>query len=278
MEKQTAVPEVVLNSGARMPVVGLGVYKATPEETYQAVSWALASGYRHIDTAAYYHNEKEVGQAIRDSGLKRSDVFVTTKLWNDDIGAGRAVDGLKESLVQLGLDYVDLYLLHWPVPGWEKAYSDLEGQLDAGLIKSLGVSNFLIHHLEKALGEFKTTPAVDQVETHPLFQVKDLLAYTREHGIALEAWRPLGGAGSKDLANPTVETIAKAHRVTPAQVALRWNIQRGVLVIPKSVHEERIKSNLDLFGFTLSDSEMAALAKLDDPKGRLGKDPDIYKA
>lgn len=270
------IPNVKLNSGYEMPMVGLGVYKASPSETVQAVEWALKGGYRHIDTASLYKNEKEVGEAIKDSGLARSEIFVTTKIWNDDIVSERSVEALKESLYRLGMDYVDLLLIHWPVKGWQKAYVDLAECVDKGLIRSLGVSNFKTHHLEAIKGISKLVPAIDQVETHVYFQERRILEYCKSNGITMEAWRPLGGAGSRELVDPTLVAIAKAHTVSPAQVALKWNVQRGVIVIPKSVHQDRIKSNIDLFSFDLSGEEMEAISSLDRKDGREGRDPDEY--
>jgi 2,5-diketo-D-gluconate reductase A len=241
------------------------------------VSLALEAGYRHIDTAEAYRNEEGVGRAIAASGLPRDELFVTTKLWNSHQGRDPARRALAKSLDRLGLDHVDLYLIHWPLPSRDlyvetwRAFEELKAE---GGTASIGVSNFERSHLERLAAETGTTPAVDQVELHPYFQQRELRAYDAEHGIATEDWSPLG-QGGEVLEDPAIVAIAEAHGRTPAQVIIRWHLQLGNVVIPKSVTPERIRSNIQVFDFELSTGEMGAIDELDRGQ-RLGPDPDRF--
>lgn len=267
---------IMLNNGTVIPQVGLGVFQ-TPDgsTTVQAVETALAAGYRHIDTAMIYGNEKSVGEGIRRSGVPRSDIFLTTKLWNDDIRAHRAPAAFEESLERLGVDYVDLYLIHWPADGWQQAWDDLQTIYASGRAKAIGVSNFQAHHIEELLKNSSVTPAVDQIESSPQFTNQELIDFLGTQGIAVEAWSPLGGTGGNLLTDPKLAEIGAQYGKSPAQTVIRWHIQRGIVVLPKSVHEERIRQNFDVFDFSLSDSDMTAINALNTGK-RNGADPDTF--
>ncbi len=268
------VPTVQLNNGTTMPQFGLGVWQASDHETEEAVGWALDAGYRLIDTAAAYGNEAGVGRAIRNSGLKREDIFVTTKLWNADQGHDRARAAFDTSLNKLGLEYVDLYLIHWPMPAIDKyieTWQALEEIYASGRAKAIGVSNFQPEHLEKLLANTQLIPAVNQIELHPYLQQTDTRALCAQNHIAVESWSPIARAGAL-LENSVITDIATAHSKTPAQVVLRWHIQSGLIVIPKSVHRERIAKNIAIFDFTLTEDEMAAFDELDRGE-RIGPDP-----
>ncbi len=274
------VPLITLNDGNKIPQLGFGVFKVPPEETAAAVRDALAVGYRHIDTAEMYGNEKGVGEGIRDAGLDRAQVFITSKLNNgfhrpDD--ARRAFD---DTLAELGTDYVDLFLIHWPLPtlydgDFVSTWKTLEEFKSDGRARSIGVSNFQIHHLEELARESTVTPAVNQIEVHPLFTNDEVRAYGVEHDIATEGWSPI--ARGKVLGDPVVIRIAKAYGVHPAQVVLRWHIQRGDIVFPKSSHPQRMKENFEIFDFDLGDEEIEALTALDKGEaGRMGPNPDTF--
>ena len=268
------VPTITLNNGVEMPQVGFGVFKVPPRETQQAVETALEAGYRHIDTAAGYANEEAVGKALRASGIPREELFVTTKLRNGEQAAGTARAAFETSLEQLGLDRVDLYLVHWPAPGlgtYREAWADLEQGFRDGLARAIGVSNFLPHHLRDLLQGSTVVPAVNQIELHPSFQQPETQQASREHGLAVEAYAPLGQA--KDLDLPAITRIAQEKGVKPGQVVLRWHLQEGRIVIPKSVTPERIAANIDLFGFELSQGDMAEITGLDTDT-RLFPNPD----
>ncbi|PJM73174.1 aldo/keto reductase [Bifidobacterium primatium] len=267
---------ITLNNGTVIPQVGLGVFQ-TPDgdTTVNAVQTALEAGYRHIDTAMIYRNEASVGEGIRRSGVPREDIFLTTKLWNDDIRSHRAKDAFQESLDRLGLDYVDLYLIHWPADGWQQAWDDMQEIYASGRAKAIGVSNFHEHHLADLLANSDVTPAADQIESSPQFPNQPLIDAVQAKGIAAEAWSPLGGTGGSLLGNPALAEIGAKYGKSPAQVAIRWHIQRGVVVLPKSTHAERIRQNLDVFDFTLSEADMAAVSALDTGR-RNGSDPDNF--
>ncbi|HJD30264.1 MAG TPA: aldo/keto reductase [Candidatus Blautia avicola] len=252
-----------LNDGREMPVLGLGVYKATEdEELKQAISSAVSWGYRLIDTASFYKNEEGVGKGIQALDIPREDLFVTTKIWNTAQRIGDIEDSFNRSLERLGLDYVDLYLIHWPVPGcFGNTWKAMEKLREQGKVRSIGVSNFSIQDLELLKTVSDVVPAVNQVEFHPLFNHPDLKAYCQENGIALQAYAPL--ARGAYLKSPLMIEIGKNHQKSPAQVGLRWLIQQGIAVIPKSVHEKRLEENSQIFDFVLTDEEMAAITAMD---------------
>ena len=255
---------VTLRGGVEMPMLGLGVWQSAPgDETRNAVAAALAAGYRHVDTARSYRNEEDVGIALRESGISRGDLFVTTKLWNDDHGYGRALRALDKSLEKLGLDHVDLYLIHWPVEGLRgETWRAMEAILADGKARAIGVSNYTIRHLDELLAWAKVAPSVNQVEFSPFLHQRALLAHCRRNGIQLEAYGPLVRGHRMD--HPALVRVAKRHHRTPAQVLLRWGLQHDLVVIPKSVHAERIRENADLYGFALDADDMAALDALDE--------------
>lgn len=261
------VPRLRLNQGTEIPQLGLGVFQSPPgETTYRAVRWALEAGYRHIDTAAMYNNEADVGRAIRDSGLDREEIFVTTKMWYTEHGFESAQLAARASIERLGLAYVDLYLVHWPrvdppsrrLDTW-RAFEKLQQE---GIARAIGVSNYTPRHLEELVGRSTVTPAVDQVEFHPFVYDPALLAYCRDHGIVVEAWSPLTRGRRMDA--PAIVAAARAHGKTPAQILLRWGVEHGLVVLPKSVHKERIVENAAIFDFALRPEEIAALDALAD--------------
>jgi 2,5-diketo-D-gluconate reductase A len=269
-------PRITLNDGTTIPQLGFGVFLVEPDATESIVSDALELGYRHIDTAAIYGNEVGVGRAIAASGIPRDELYITTKLWNSDQGTQSAIDAMDLSLAKLGLDHVDLYLIHWPRPDLDRyleTWHTLEELKAAGKTTSIGVSNFHIPHLERVLADSDTVPAVDQIELHPAFAQRPIREFAAAHGIAIESWGPLG-QGKYDLFGmPEVADAARAHGVTPAQVVIRWHLQNGLIVFPKSNSRERIAQNIDVFGFELSPDELAAIDGLD--RGlRVGANPD----
>ncbi|MFC9029548.1 aldo/keto reductase [Streptomyces arboris] len=268
------VPSITLNNGLEMPQLGFGVWQVPDDEAAKAVAKAIESGYRSIDTAAIYKNEKGTGRAIAASGVPRDELFVTTKLWNSEQGYDSTLRAFDASLDKLGLDYVDLYLIHWPVPA-KDAYTDTYRAFEKiyadGRAKAIGVSNFHPEHLKRLLDETSVVPVLNQIELHPQLQQAEARAFHAEHGIATEAWSPLG-QGKGLLEVPTVVAIAQKHGRTPAQAVLRWHLQTGNIVIPKSVTPSRIEENLDVFGFELDADDLAAFAALDEGK-RLGPDP-----
>lgn len=253
---------ITLNDGTSIPQLGFGVFQVPDDETTAAVSTALDLGYRSIDTAAIYQNERGVGRALAKSGVAREELYITTKLWISDLDNAR--EALHRSLDNLGLDHVDLYLIHWPAPaktgGYQRAWESLETLREEGLTTSIGVSNFLPEHLERIVEEQGTVPAVNQVELHPRFQNREVVAANKKYGIATEAWSPL--AQGDVLSEETIVEAAQAHSVTAAQVVLRWHLQQGRIVIPKSVTASRIAENADIFGFSLSDEELGAIDAL----------------
>lgn len=272
-------PTITLQNGVRMPQLGLGVWRAKDgAEVCNAVRTALHEGYRLIDTAAVYRNEAGVGDGIRSSEVPREDIFVTTKLWNSDQGTANVRPALEASLERLGLDYVDLYLIHWPMPKkglYVETWKEMEKLVEDGLVRSIGVSNFSVEHLEKLRKHSDVVPSVNQVELHPRFPQKVLRDYCQKHGIQVESWSPLGGQGSDLLDEKVIHDIAQDHGKTPAQVVIRWHLQNDLIVIPKSTHEQRIKQNFDVFDFELSDKEMAQIDALETGQ-RKGPDPDDY--
>ena len=272
----TSVPTIQLNDGTTIPQLGFGVFKVDPDETERIVSDALEVGYRHIDTAAIYGNEKGVGAAIEKSGIPRDELFITTKLWNSSHETQAAIDAMDLSLAKLGLDHVDLYLIHWPRPDQDKyveAWLALEQLQADGKTTSIGVSNFHRSHLERILEAGSVVPAVDQLELHPAFAQRELRAFGADHGIHIEAWGPLG-QGKYDLfGEQAIQDAAAAHDATPAQVVIRWHLQNGIIVFPKSNSRERMAENFDVFGFELTGDEVAAIDALDRGQ-RVGSDPD----
>ncbi|MCX5400957.1 aldo/keto reductase [Streptomyces sp. NBC_00102] len=268
------VPSLSLNNGVDMPQLGFGVWQVPDDEAERAVVTAIEAGYRSIDTAAIYGNESGTGKAIAASGVARDELFVTTKLWNDAQGYDATLKAFDDSLDKLGLDYVDLYLIHWPTPekdryvdtyrAFEKLYAD-------GRAKAIGVSNFLPEHIERLVGETSVVPVINQIELHPQLQQAESRAVHAKHSIATEAWSPLG-SGRGLLEVPTVVAVAQKHGRTPAQVVLRWHLQLGNVVIPKSVTPSRIAENIDVFDFELDADDLAAFAALDEGK-RLGPNP-----
>ncbi|MFK4099078.1 aldo/keto reductase [Streptomyces sp. NPDC019531] len=271
------MPTVPLNTGARMPKLGLGTWQIPDEDVEKVVATALATGYRAIDTATSYRNERGVGAGVTASGLPCEDVFVTTKLWNADHGTDEARRAFDASLERLGLDRVDLYLIHWPLPmrgRYVETWKALEKIHAEGRARAIGVSNFTTGQLRHLMDTCDVVPAVNQVELHPLFAQRELRAFHAEHGIVTQAWSPLGsGQGLLNL--PVLTDIARQRGLTPAQVVLRWHLQRDTVVIPKSVDPGRLASNADVFGFTLDDTEMAAIDSLDTDRRR-GPDPDTF--
>ncbi|MFH5821471.1 aldo/keto reductase [Georgenia sp. AZ-5] len=267
------VPNITLNNGVQIPQVGFGVFQVPEDSTQATVEAAIEVGYRHIDTAAAYYNEAGVGAAIKAVGLPREELFVTTKLRNGDQGYDSALRAFDDSRRALGLDVVDLYLVHWPVPSkdlYVETWRAFEKLLADGAVRAIGVSNFLPEHLRRLLDETDVVPAVNQVEVHPTFQQRGALAATREAGIAVEAYSPLGRGA--DLGNEVVTRIAEDRGVTPGQVVLRWHLQAGRIVIPKSVTPERIRANIDLAGFELTAEEVAEIDALESGN-RTGADP-----
>ncbi|GLZ78817.1 putative oxidoreductase [Actinorhabdospora filicis] len=266
---------VALNNGVAMPRLGLGVWQASDDEARSAVAAALEAGYRSVDTAAVYRNETGVGRAIAASGVPRGDIFLTTKLWNSDQASVERA--FEESLEKLGTDYVDLYLIHWPVPAkdlYVDAWKGLERIAADGRARAIGVSNFHIPHLERLAAETGTVPALNQIELHPDFNQAELRQYHAAHGIATESWSPLGQGGAL-LQDPVLDGIASAHGKTVAQVVIRWHLQIGAVVIPKSVTPSRIVENFGVFDFALSEAEVAAITGL-EAGHRMGPDPDTF--
>lgn len=273
---QASVPRIQLNDGNSIPQLGFGVFKVDPDETERIVTDALEVGYRHIDTARIYGNEAGVGKAIAESGIPREQLFITTKLWNDDQGTRSVFDAFDASLERLGLEYVDLYLIHWPTPARDRyveTWRAFEEIRASGRARSIGVSNFLVPHLERLLDETGTVPAVDQIELHPAHQQPATVEFAAENGIAIEAWGPLGQGKYPLLEHPEVTDAAAAHGRSPAQVVIRWHLQRGFIVFPKSNRRERIAENFDVFDFTLDDAEMEAITAL-EREGRVSSHPE----
>ncbi|MDO4598421.1 MAG: aldo/keto reductase [Ligilactobacillus agilis] len=282
MQKLTSLTsDLKLSNGVTIPGLGYGTYQTPPEDAYRAVTDALAVGYRHIDTAALYGNESGVGQAVKDSGLKREEVFITSKLWNTERGYDKTMAAFEKTLAELGTDYLDLYLIHWPANekqlGQEAAALNLdtwrafEDLYKAGKIKAIGVSNFMPNHLEALLAQAEIKPMVNQIEVHPGWPQTEAIRYCQRNDILVEAWAPLGEAAA--LSNPVLAKIAAKYDHTPAQVCLRWEIQQGILPLPKSVHKERMAENTKLFDFELTEDEMDIIGALRNLGGQC-KVPD----
>jgi diketogulonate reductase-like aldo/keto reductase len=273
------VPPIILNNGVEMPQLGFGVWQVPDDEAERAVSTALEAGYRSIDTAAIYGNEAGTGKAVAASGVPREELFVTTKLWNADHGYDSTLRAFDTSLSKLGLEYVDLYLIHWPMPATGNAvdsYRAFEKLHADGRVRAIGVSNFHPDHLERLIGETSVIPAVDQIELHPHLQQHAAREYNAEQGIATEAWSPLG-SGKGVLEVPALVAIARKHGRTPAQVVLRWHVQLGNIVIPKSVTPSRIRENIEIFDFALDVEDLAAISALNEDR-RTGPDPSAVEA
>ncbi len=265
---------ITLNNGLKIPQLGLGVWQAdNGQETINAIHWALDAGYRHVDTAKVYKNEEAVGKALRTASIPRTDVWLTTKIWNDDIRAGRTATAVDEALARLGTDYVDLMLLHWPVDGYLAAWADLEKALAAGKVRAIGLSNFMEDHLADIIDQGEILPAMNQIEYHPYLVQADAISLSDQHNIAITAWSPL--MQGEFLQEPLFADIAKAYDKTAAQVVLRWCLQNDIIVIPKSTNQSRIQENSLLFDFELSEEHMVAIDELERNQ-RFGPDPHNF--
>ncbi|MFO8002535.1 MAG: aldo/keto reductase [Marinilabilia sp.] len=263
-----------LANGTKMPYLGLGVFKTPNDEIIKAVHWALDYGYRHIDTAAFYQNEDGLGEAVKSHSLPRNDIFITSKVWNTDQGYDQTIDAFNKSLSKLKTDYLDLYLVHWPVKGkFKETWRALEALYDEGRIKAIGVSNFMQHHLEDLMGSASVIPMVNQIEFHPYLVQQDLLDFCKKNNIQYEAWSPL--MQGKVFGINLLQELAEKYQKSIAQIVLRWDLQKGVVTIPKSVHKDRIESNADIFDFHISDEDMARIDSLDRNE-RLGPHPDTF--
>jgi 2,5-diketo-D-gluconate reductase A len=272
------IPNVPLNDGNSIPMLGFGVWQVSNEEVVPAVAEAIRAGYRSIDTAQGYDNEEGVGRAIREADVDRAELFVTSKLRTKSMGFDEALRGYDESLQKLGLGYLDMLLIHWPAPKLDR-YVDTWKALvrlhEEGRVRTIGVSNFLPDHITRIIGETGVTPAVNQIETHPQYQQRSVRAFHDAHQIQLESYSPLGSGAVLD--DPAIKKIAQKHGKSPAQAIIRWHLQEGLIVIPKSVTPARIRENLEVFDFELDDSDMAEIAKLDDPEnGKTGSKPEEF--
>lgn len=266
----------ILSNGVELPILGLGVYLSPEGEiTASSVRWAVEAGYRHIDAAAVYGNEESVGEGIRTCGLPRDELFITSKLWNDDMRKGRQLEAFQESLKRLGTDYLDLYLIHWPVDNHVESWHILEELYQAGAVRAIGVSNYHKQHLEAVAAEAKIMPMVNQFECHPYLSQQPLIDLCGQYSMVYEAYSPLGGQDGPVLADPVIGEIARAKNRTPAQIVLRWHLQRGTVVLPKSNHRERIQSNAQLFDFELTPDEVARIDSLNQNL-RTGGNPDCF--
>ncbi|RWD62061.1 aldo/keto reductase [Mesorhizobium sp.] len=266
--------QLKLNDGSTIPQIGLGVWQVDPDVTAKVVRWGIEAGYRLIDTAEGYRNEEGVGEAIRAAGVPRNELFITSKLRNGAHQRDAALRAFDDTMQKLGIDRIDLFLIHWPVPSQNKyveAWKTLVELKQAGRIKSVGVSNFNQDHLERIIGETGVTPVVNQIELHPRFQQRDKRDFHKKHDIHIESWSPLGSG--RLLSDPTLEKLAKKHGKSVAQVIIRWHLQEGLIVIPKSIHQERIAGNFDVFDFELDADDMQTIRGLDSADGRTGPDP-----
>jgi 2,5-diketo-D-gluconate reductase A len=273
----STVPSLVMNNGLQIPQLGFGVFLVPPEETKQAVTEALDAGYRLIDTAQGYRNEEGVGAAIAESDVPRDELFITTKLTNSEQGYDTTLAAFDGSMDKLGIDVLDLFLIHWPQPMFDQyveTWRAFEKLLADGRVRSIGVSNFEIPHLQRLLAETDVTPAVNQIELHPEFPQEDLREFHQQHGILTESWGPLG-QGKGLLENPQIVEVAQRKDRTPAQIVLRWHVQLGCVVIPKSVNPDRIRENINIFDFELDDADMAEISKVRTGE-RLGGDPNVF--
>ncbi len=271
-----SIPRLTLNDGRTMPQLGLGVWQVSDEQASEVVRFALESGYRAVDTAAIYRNEAGVGEGIRNAGVARAEVFVTTKVWNSDQGFDETLRAAEDSLKRLKMDYVDLYLIHWPAPAQDRyleTWRALVRLRDEGMARSIGVSNFKVPHLERLLANTEVAPAVNQIELHPYLQQHESRAFHAAHGIATESWSPL--AKGQVANDPVIASIAEKYGKSPAQVVIRWHLDNGLIVIPKSVTPSRIVENASVTDFRLDDEDMARLASLDQAR-RVGPDPDTF--
>jgi 2,5-diketo-D-gluconate reductase A len=266
-----------MNDGRTIPQLGYGVFQVDPGDTAKFTGWAIEAGYRHIDTAQAYRNEVGVGEAVADSGIPRDEFFITTKLWNKNQPVDRAMRSIDESLQKLTLDYVDLLLIHWPQPMFDEyveAWKILEKVHSEGRAKSIGVSNFNIEHLQRLFDETGTVPAVNQIELHPGFDQAELRAFHEQHNILTESWSPIGGTGGSLLDSAELQPLAEKYGKSPAQIVLRWHVQLGCVVIPKASSPERIRQNIEIFDFALSDKDMASVSAISS--GRTGPDPRTF--
>lgn len=273
----TQVTDITLNNGVTIPQLGFGIWQVEQDQTQALVEHAIEVGYRHIDGAAAYGNERGLGQAIAATSVPREDLFITTKLWNADQGYDTTLKAFETSMGKLGLNYLDLYLIHWPMPTegrYAETWRAFEQLLGDGRVRTIGVSNFREEDLQHLLGDFNVVPAINQIELHPRFQQTGLREFHRQHGIATEAWSPLGHG--ELLTDPTITAIAAAHGVSPAQILIRWHLDEGNIVFPKASSPERISQNFDVFGFSLSDDEVARVDGLHDDEGRTGGDPSTF--
>ncbi|ESW84635.1 oxidoreductase [Mesorhizobium sp. LSJC280B00] len=283
MQKDLNMPEQItlnrpeqirLNDGSAIPQIGLGVWQVDPAITAKVVRWGIEAGYRLIDTAEGYQNEEGVGQAIRSAGVPRSELFITSKLRNGAHQRDAALRAFDETMSKLGIEQIDLFLIHWPVPSQDRyveAWKTLIELRQSGRIKSIGVSNFNQNHLERIIGETGVTPTVNQIELHPRFQQRDKREFHDRHNIRIESWSPLGSG--RLLSNPTLETIARKHGKSVAQTIVRWHLQEGLIVIPKSIHQDRIAANFEVFDFELEAKDLELIRGMDSPDGRTGPNP-----
>jgi 2,5-diketo-D-gluconate reductase A len=273
----STVPSLVMNNGLQIPQLGFGVFLVPPEETQQAVTEAIKAGYRLIDTAQGYRNEEGVGAAIAESDVPLDELFITTKLTNSEQGYDTTLAAFDGSMEKLGIDVLDLFLIHWPLPMFDRyveTWRAFEKLLSDGRLRSIGVSNFEIPHLQRLMAETDVTPAINQVELHPQFPQEELREFHQEHGILTQSWGPLG-QGKGLLEDPTIVEVARRKERTPAQVVLRWHVQLGCVVIPKSVNPDRVRENIDIFDFELDDTDMADISKVRTGQ-RLGADPNVF--